>query len=90
MSHLHAYLVAHSCSVAYKSGKVLAVEREEIVREGVVHQGVTPPPHRLRRGRGEGVAGVADHDVSSFWDVDLCERNSADLGVPEEKVPTHR
>lgn len=69
---------------------MLAVEREEVVREGVVHQGVTPPPHRLRRGRGEGVAGVADHGVSSFWDVDLCERNPADLGVPEEEVPAHR
>lgn len=84
------YLVAHSGSVAHEGGKVFAVECEEVVGEGLIQQGVAPPPHLLRRGGGEGVAAVADHDVGTFRDVDLGQKNPADLSGPEEKVPTHR
>lgn len=85
-----SYLVAHGGSVAHKGGKVFAVEGEEVVVEGLIQQGVAPPHHLLRRGGGEGVAAVADHDVGPFRDVDLGQGNPADLGGPEEKVPTHR
>lgn len=44
-----SYLVTHSLSIAYKSGKVFTVQVEKVVGQRLVQEGVAPPPHGLRR-----------------------------------------
>lgn len=38
----NSYLVAHSLSIAYKSGKVLAVESEKMIWEFLIKKGIAP------------------------------------------------
>lgn len=46
--YIHMYLVAHRFSIAYKSGKVLAVQGEKVIWEGLIKKGIKSQPHVLR------------------------------------------